>query len=699
MDTRLANGPLGGPFLTSGATRAVTIPLSSCEIPIAPAYSLNITVVPRGKTLGYLTVWPTGQPQPLVATLNSLDGSILANAAIVPADATGSIDVFTTDEADLVIDINGYFAAPATGTLQFFPLQPCRVLDTRAANGAFGGPAITGGESRSFAIPASDCNVPISAAAYSLNVAVVPHGGLGYLTVWPSGQPQPLVATLNSLDGTILANAAIVPAGTDGAVSFFATDTTDLVVDINGYFAEPNTGGLNFHTVTPCRIVDTRNPNGPLGGPFLTGNTSRTFPLPSSDCGLPETAAAYSLNVAVVPQGPLGYLTAWPTGQAQPLVSTLNALKGLVIANAALVPSGTNGSIDVFVSDTTDIIIDTNGYFGQLTSDRTATFAATVGQMIVNDTTNVSVGDLVTGRPSTVNNLIVSAGGLSMIVPNTAQVAVGEVITGVDAATGVQLFAAGTVVVAIASFDANTNVVTFSNPTGKGSGQASVTFNASPFFAANTVVVKPAPNASGQGQVNVSPAPVAYSGPGIVNPAVVGSPGVTVRFTEPITQDRTATFDVESGQIIVDNIANIAVGYLVNGRPFTVNNVVVSAGSSTFNVPNTAQVAVNELVTATDPATGVGLFRAGSAVVGIMAFDANTNTVTISSPSINQSAQARVIFDASPLIPNGTFVINPPPNSAGQVNISAKTAGASGPGIVNHSVIGSPGVTVRFTQQ
>ena len=48
----------------------------------------------------------------------------------------------------------------------------------------------------------------------------------------------------------MLANAAIVPAGTNGAVSFFAANPTDLIVDINGYFAPPGTGGLNFYTAT-----------------------------------------------------------------------------------------------------------------------------------------------------------------------------------------------------------------------------------------------------------------------------------------------------------------------------------------------------------------------------------------------------------------------------------------------------------------
>ncbi len=138
---------------------------------------------------------------------------------------------------------------------------------------------------------------------------------LGYLTVWPTGGTQPNVSTLNSTDGRIKANAAIVPAGSNGAVSFFATNDTDLIVDINGYFvpASANTG-LAFYPLTPCRIADTRNAAGALGGPSLSDGESRAFPILQSACNLPSTAQAYSLNYTALPvkSTPLGYLTTWP---------------------------------------------------------------------------------------------------------------------------------------------------------------------------------------------------------------------------------------------------------------------------------------------------------------------------------------------------------------------------------------------------
>ena len=254
---------------------------------------------------------------------------------------------------------------PSGGTLQFYPLPPCRVLDTRNPAGPLGGPPLAAGQTRSFPISPA-CGMPAGISAYSFNVTVAPQDDLGYLSAWPTGVGQPVVSTLNSPVGEVLANAAIVPAGSGGAVSFFATDATHLIVDINGYFAAPSSSGLNFYAVTPCRLVDTRNLAGPFRRPSILAGTARSFALSYGPCDLPAfpTEQAYSLNMTVVPQGPLSFLTTWPTGINQPFVSTLNALDGQVVANAAIVPSGATGSISAFATNTTDVIVDTNGYFG-----------------------------------------------------------------------------------------------------------------------------------------------------------------------------------------------------------------------------------------------------------------------------------------------------------------------------------------------
>jgi hypothetical protein len=124
-------------------------------------------------------------------------------------------------------------------------------------------------------------------------------------------------------------------------------------------------GALAFVGMTPCRVVDTRNFTGLFGPPALSANVTRNFPLQSgSPCPIPGNALAYSLNVTVVPPGGLGYLTIWPQGLTQPVVSTLNDLLGTIVANAAIVPAGNpNGGISVFASNDTNLVIDINGYF------------------------------------------------------------------------------------------------------------------------------------------------------------------------------------------------------------------------------------------------------------------------------------------------------------------------------------------------
>jgi hypothetical protein len=364
VDTRGVNGSLGGPSMTAGSTRSFPLPMGSCTLPAgASAYSLNVTVVPKSK-LNYLTLWPTGQTQPVVSTLNSLDGRVVANAAIVPSGTSGDVNVYVTDNTDVIIDVNGYFGpAGSSGALTFVPVTPCRVEDTRNSNGTFGGPILAASSTRSFPIPSSSCGIPSTAAAYSLNETVVPTTTLEYLSLFPTGASQPNVSTLNATKGHAVANAAIVPAGTGGAVSAYVTDQTQLISDINGYFTATPSTALVFNTVTPCRVADTRNATGTFGGPIMAANTTRTFPLPTGSCGLPSSAAAYALNVTVVPTSTLNYLTLWPAGQSQPTVSTLNSATGQVVANAALVPAGTSGGVSVYVTNQTQVIIDVVGYF------------------------------------------------------------------------------------------------------------------------------------------------------------------------------------------------------------------------------------------------------------------------------------------------------------------------------------------------
>jgi List-Bact-rpt repeat protein len=363
VDTRNANSPFGGPVMTANSTRSFAIPAGSCGIPAtALAYSFTVTVMPTSGFLDYLTIWPTGQAQPLVSTLNSYDGRTKSNAALIVAGTAGAVSVFVTHQTHVILDINGYFALPvsAPAGLAFYPLPPCRVMDTRLANGPFGGPILSGGVSRTVPVRSSSCGVPATAVAYSLNMTVVPTGALAYLNAWATGTAQPGSWVLTDPPGTVVANAAIVAADLAGSIDVYASDQTHLIIDVNGYFAPPATGGLLFYAAAPCRVVDTRLAVGPFGGPSLNG--PRDFNIAGGACTVPAGTQAYSFNTTLVPPGFVDYLTLWPQGQAQPLVSTLNSYDGSIVSNAAIVPT-INGSISAFSSQTTDVILDLNGFF------------------------------------------------------------------------------------------------------------------------------------------------------------------------------------------------------------------------------------------------------------------------------------------------------------------------------------------------
>ena len=117
-------------------------------------------------------------------------------------------------------------------------------------------------------------------------------------------------------------------------------------------------GGLSLYPVAPCRVLDTRNGNG-----AFSGTLSPPVDVLGSVCAPPNQSQAYVFNATVVPSGSLGYLTLWPDGSTQPVVSTLNAYDGAVTSNMAIVPAGALGKVDAFAYGTTQLILDISSYF------------------------------------------------------------------------------------------------------------------------------------------------------------------------------------------------------------------------------------------------------------------------------------------------------------------------------------------------
>jgi subtilisin family serine protease len=259
--------------------------------------------------------------------------------------------------------------APPPAAENFFSLAPCRVLDTRTTT------ILSNNVQR--VIPVTGvCGIPAGAKAVSFNVTAVGPTGPGYFQFYP-GTSSVSSATTSTIDFTssvpLLTNNAILPLGTDGTLAVnpqiaFSPGQVNLLLDVDGYFSE-TAGGLQFETVTPCRLADTRT--SPLSP--LASQETRSFQVVgggSPSCGVPSSAMTASLNLTAVPvTSKPGYLTLFPAGTSLPNVDSLWIDNIPVIANGARPGLSSGGAVNLYNSSaaggSVHAILDVNGYFAQ----------------------------------------------------------------------------------------------------------------------------------------------------------------------------------------------------------------------------------------------------------------------------------------------------------------------------------------------
>ncbi|HQQ76928.1 MAG TPA: DUF1800 domain-containing protein [Thermoanaerobaculia bacterium] len=134
---------------------------------------------------------------------------------------------------------------------KFYPITPCRAVDTRNPNGASGGPALAAGGARAFQL-AGSCGVPVTARAVVTNLTVVNPSSAGDLAIFPTGTPSPTGATaINFKAGRTRANNFIARLGTTGDIAVFTempSGTVHFLIDVSGYFEDPPPSPLSTYT-------------------------------------------------------------------------------------------------------------------------------------------------------------------------------------------------------------------------------------------------------------------------------------------------------------------------------------------------------------------------------------------------------------------------------------------------------------------
>ncbi len=250
-------------------------------------------------------------------------------------------------------------AADADTSPGFVPLAPKRVLDTR--DPARGGAAGMLGAGRTVSIDVSSI-VPVDAVATVLSVTATGSCVAGYLTVFACGA-RPATSNINYEVGRTTAGVVITPM-IDGKACIFASNPTDVVVDIMGAFTPT---GARFHPMAPTRWIDTRS--GAVQLREITG--ARTAQMQTQVAmrgqgGVPEDATAVWLNLTVADPTAPTVLTAYPGPcGTPPLSSNVNARSKHSTASSVLVGIGANGSVCVLTyTGSSHIIVDVAGWFG-----------------------------------------------------------------------------------------------------------------------------------------------------------------------------------------------------------------------------------------------------------------------------------------------------------------------------------------------
>ncbi|MGH9071468.1 MAG: G1 family glutamic endopeptidase, partial [Acidimicrobiales bacterium] len=366
VDTRAGSGYFGeGHTLGPGTT--FTFPVAGEDnVPgTATAAALNVTVTGTTSS-SYLSLFPAGGTRPLVSNLNWPAGDTVPNLVMVPLSSSGEVSAYNlSGDADLVVDLEGYFAPEPGATTQgsYGALTPARLLDTRTdretlgANGTLNLPVSGQGGLPS----AGDID------AVLLNVTVTDTSAPSYLTVYPKGNSRPTASNLNWVGGQTRANRVVVPLGSSGDVTIYnLTGQADVVVDVDGYFtaggSAPANAGL-YTPVTPVRAIDTRSRSGEPGAGDTLGPGGVGSDKLSWIGSLGSNVTAVVSNVTTTDTTSPSYLTVYP-GPTKPLASDLNWLGGQTVANLTVATVGSDGVVYFYnFEGDAELVVDIFGYF------------------------------------------------------------------------------------------------------------------------------------------------------------------------------------------------------------------------------------------------------------------------------------------------------------------------------------------------
>jgi hypothetical protein len=311
----------------------------------ARAVAIGIVAV-EAQGSGFVTAWPSGGARPEASNLNFAPGNTVANSAVVQLGPSGSIDVFISARASLIVDVTSEFVdvGAEVNAGRFIATDPTRMVDTRQ-NGLRGTSKIA------LPLPAA---VSPDATALAVTVTAVNAAAPGFLTAFPAGTSIPDASVVNTDRlNTTRASAVLLPV-TPGGFVVHRSMETDVIVDVWGWFTGESaalSGEGLFVPQVPSRAWDSRSTLDPV---HPGGTVERPI--------APPGAAAVVVNVTALESTKAGFVSVFAAGTGRPNVSSLNYRWRQPVAALAISRVSDRG-IAVFSNAGTHLLVDVAGWF------------------------------------------------------------------------------------------------------------------------------------------------------------------------------------------------------------------------------------------------------------------------------------------------------------------------------------------------
>jgi hypothetical protein len=369
--------------LAAGATKVINVANEATSFGVpsdATAVVLNVTAV-NPAAEGHMVVFPTGAVQPLASNLNYAAGQNIPNLVQVGIGTGGDISILSLSATDVVVDVEGYMSATATGGTGaglYNPLaSPARICDTRAGNpsglsapnnqcNGVGNIGETLRAASSINVQVTgDNEIPVGATAAVFNVTAADPGAQGFLTVYPEGGTRPTASNVNYVAGRTSANRVIVPLSAGGAITVYSAQQSDVVIDVSGYYSDAGGTGAQFSAeAAPVRICDTRaaSPSNQCTGHTIA--TQGTLMVQATGmAGVPDDATAVVVNLTGVDPSQQTFLAVYPA-PPRPFASDLNPAPETVRANLVVATVSPTGTISIYNnSGSINIVVDVLGWY------------------------------------------------------------------------------------------------------------------------------------------------------------------------------------------------------------------------------------------------------------------------------------------------------------------------------------------------